>query len=176
MNVVVGSTNPVKVKAVSLAFQIVWPEESWEVSGVEVDSGVSDQPMSDKEAITGARNRAVRAFKAKGANFAVGLEGGLQEFEGKWFDSGWVVVRDNKGKEGIGAAIRIEMPSTMMDMIGEGKELGDVDDFFFNSINTKQGVGHFGLMTKGALTREEGYKDAVLVALAAFMHPKLFDE
>ena len=175
MKVAVGSENPVKIKAVSLAFQVVWPEKSWEVTGVKVDSGVTKQPMSDIESITGARNRATRALKIKETDFAVGLEGGLQELEGKWFDSGWIVVRDKKGKEGIGSTIRIEMPVMMMDMIKTGKELGEVDDFFFQDTNTKQGIGHFGLMTKGALVRDEGYKDAVLVALTAFIHPKLFE-
>ena len=175
MNVVVGSTNPVKVGAVLRAFKVVWPEESWEVTGVEVDSGVSDQPMSDTETIAGARNRAMEALRIREADFTVGLEGGLQEFEGKWFDSAWIIVRDKNGKEGVGSTIRIEMPKAMMDMINAGKELGDVDDFFFKDTNTKRGVGHFGLMTKGALTREGGYTDAVFVALASFMHPTLFN-
>lgn len=52
--VAVGSTNPVKIEASKLAFEAVWPKRVFEVEGVSVSSGVSDQPMSDQESITGA--------------------------------------------------------------------------------------------------------------------------
>lgn len=38
MKVVVGSTNPVKINAVKLAFEKVWPNEKWEVTGIKVSS------------------------------------------------------------------------------------------------------------------------------------------
>ena len=65
MRVAVGSTNPAKIKAVKAAFQKVWPDKKWVVEGVEVKSGVSDQPMSTSESIKGATNRAKRSLKAK---------------------------------------------------------------------------------------------------------------
>ena len=61
--VAVGSKNPVKIEAVRLAFKTAWPRKEWAVEGVEVDSGVPDQPMSDEESICGARNRAQRSLE-----------------------------------------------------------------------------------------------------------------
>ena len=47
MKVIVGSKNPVKVGAVEEVFRRYWPD--CEVVGIEVESGVSAQPMSEKE-------------------------------------------------------------------------------------------------------------------------------
>lgn len=44
--VAVGSKNPVKVDAVRIAFERVWPEEKWVVEGAEVKSEVSKDRKS----------------------------------------------------------------------------------------------------------------------------------
>src|SRR3972149_5693031 len=120
MKVVVGSTNPVKIEATKRAFQKVWPKNKWQVVGIEVPSGVSHQPMTDKVAIKSAR-----------ADFGVGLEGGLQKFEGIWFDTGWIVIVDKNGKEGIGSTIRMQNAPKTIRMVKAGMELGHVDDVVF---------------------------------------------
>lgn len=173
--VVVGSVNPVKIKAVELGFAEVWPNETWEVTGVNSDSGVSDQPMSDVESIKGARNRAMSAIKSvNDVDYGVGIEGGLQEIEDNWFDCGWMVVVDKRGRVGIGSTARIITPPKMMELIDQGIELGKVCDQVFGVNNCKHADGHFGLMTNNAITRTSGYVDGVIMALARFLHPKLF--
>jgi inosine/xanthosine triphosphatase len=174
MKIAVGSKNPVKIACVQQAFEKVFPDTTWEVEGVDVVSGVSDQPMSDKESITGARNRAKKALESLGADYGVGLEGGLQEIEGNWFDAGWIVVVDKEGNEGIGSTIRMMTPEKMMDLIKQGMELGHVNDKLFGLENSKHGDGHFGLMTNGAITRTDGYRDGVIAALARFIKPEVF--
>jgi len=173
--IAVGSENPVKIYEVKQGFERVWPEKTWEVSGIAVGSDVSDQPMSDAESILGARNRAQKAREQQGADFGVGLEGGVAEIGGKWFDSGWVVVVDREGNEGLGSTVRMLVPGEMMKLLREGKELGDVDDLFFKKRNSKQESGHFGLMTNDHLTRTHCFTDGVISALALFIHPYLND-
>lgn len=174
MKIAVGSKNPVKIACVKEAFEKVFPDITWKVEGVNVASGVPDQPMSDIESITGARNRAQEARDALGADYGVGLEGGLQEIENNWFDSGWIVIVDAAGNEGIGSTIRMLTPEKMMEMIREGMELGHVNDKLFGVENSKHGDGHFGLLTNGAITRTSGYRDGVIAALARFIKPEVF--
>lgn len=176
MKVAVGSKNPVKIEAVKLAFERIWPEETWDVVGVEVKSGVSSQPMTDRESIRGAKNRARRAIKHLQSDFGVGLEGGLQKIGKHWFDCGWIVVFDKTGRNGIGSTAKIHTPPNMIKLILEGNELGIVNDIIFKTTNSKHGDGHFGLMTKNAITRSSGYRDGVIMALAPFIHPDLFEE
>lgn len=176
MKVAVGSTNPVKINATKQAFAKVWPKKKWEIVGVEVGSGVSSQPLSDEESLKGAKNRAKAAIKIAKADFGVGLEGGIHETNGLWFDTGWAVVVDKKGTLGIGTSIRMQSPPSMMKYVKKGMELGDVDDMFFGKKNTKHKQGHFGLMSKGVLMREEAYQHGVISALVRFLHPKLFEK
>lgn len=174
MKVAVGSKNPVKIQAVREAFEKVFPAETWEVIGVNVASGVPDQPMSDKESILGARNRAKRSLEATDADYGVGLEGGLQEVNNRWYDCGWTVITNKKGEQGIGSTLRMETPPKMMELINQGIELGTVNDMVFKVKNSKHDTGHFGLMTNNAVTRLEGYRDGVISALARFLHPEVY--
>ena len=174
MKIAVGSKNPVKIEAVRLAFAKVWPDKKWEVVGVEVKSGVTDQPMSDKEGIMGAQNRAKRALEKLRADYGVGLEGGLQKIGRRWFCCGWLAVVNKKGEVGLGSSARMVVPSAMIRLIKTGKELGEVEDKLFGKSNAKQAEGYFGLMTKNVLTRMQGYRDGVIVALARFIQPQLF--
>ena len=180
MKVIVGSTNPVKVEAVRIAFTRVWPEQAWEIQGISVPSGIASQPMSDEESIAGARNRARNAIDVHTAidtpdvAYGVGLEGGIQRVGTHYYDSGWCVVLDKQGREGIGSTIHLVVPPKMMRMIQQGKELGEVIDIVFQQENSKQAMGHFGLMTNNAVTRAGAYADGVVSALARFIHPELF--
>lgn len=175
MKIVVGSKNPVKIAAVREAFEKVFPDEQWKVIGVEVASGVPNQPMSDTESIQGARNRAMRAMQeANSADYGVGLEGGLQKVDGEWFDCGWIVIRDKDGIEGVGSTVRIVTPAKLMNLIHKGIELGIANDMVFKTKNAKVAGGHFGNMTNNAITRTSGYRDGVIAALARFITPDLF--
>lgn len=174
MKIAVGSKNPVKIEAVHLAFQSLWPDQEFIVEGVSVPSGVSDQPMSDEESIKGARNRARQALEITNFDYGVGLEGGLHQIGEHYFNCGWIVVIDKNGNEGIGSTVKILTPPRILKFVKEGLELGDANDVVFGKTNSKQGEGHVGLMTKNIITRSDGYKHGVIVALSRFIHPDLF--
>jgi inosine/xanthosine triphosphatase len=174
--VAVGSKNPVKIEAVRLAFNDVWPDIEWEVIGTDVKSGVSDQPMSDRESIKGATNRAKRSRNLLDADFGVGLEGGLQKVGKEYVDSGWAIVVAKDGRIGVGSSVRMHTPHKMMQMVfEEGIELGKVCDILFKRQNSGQAEGQFGLMTKNLITRTEGYRQGIISALVRFIHPNLYN-
>jgi len=62
-NVIVASTNPVKIKTTEMGFAKMFPDETFKVEGVSAKSGVPDQPMSDEETLLGATNRANNVSK-----------------------------------------------------------------------------------------------------------------
>jgi len=85
MLVVVGSTSPVKIQAAKSAFDAFF--EDVDVKGLGVSSGVKPFPTSDEETRRGALNRVRRLSMAEpGADYYVGLEGGLSQL------GGWMVV------------------------------------------------------------------------------------
>lgn len=176
MIVAIGSTNPAKIKAVETAFKKVWPKKKFKFIPTKVNSGVSKQPKSDEECIKGARNRAKLSMRKTKSDFGVGLEGGLQKIGKNWFDSGWIVVIDKDGIEGIGCSIKMQTPNKMINLINKKDlELGEVDDIIFNIKNSKQKQGHFGLMTNNAIRRSHAYSHAVISALVRFINPDIFE-
>ena len=95
--VVIGSRNPVKIEAVRQAFEACFPSRNFRIEGIRVPSGVSDQPMTDAETRRGARQR-VNACREErpGADYWVGLEGGLEPDGQDLRAFAWMVVASAK--------------------------------------------------------------------------------
>lgn len=181
MKIAVGSENPTKINAARIAFEKVFPNETIEVVGVKVSSGIPDQPIGFSQTIQGAINRAKRALEqTPDADFGVGEEGGMQPFDsaqGKeklWFETGWCVVVDKKGTRGIGSSIQMEVPPALLKHIKDNKELGEATDIAFNTIESGKNAGFFGLMSNNTIDRTQAYADGILSALIRFLHPHLF--
>lgn len=175
MIVALGSKNPAKMKAAEIAFKKVFPKKTIKIIGVDVKSGISSQPMSDRQSIRGAVNRAKRALKqVKGADFGVGMEGGVHKIGKKWFESGWICVVDKKDKIGLGTSARWEMSGKVMGKL-EGKgELSRVFEDLARIENAKDVGGVMGLVTKNILPRDLAYSHGVIFALAPFFSDPVF--
>ncbi|KAJ3281014.1 hypothetical protein HDU79_011160 [Rhizoclosmatium sp. JEL0117] len=158
MLVAVGTTNLSKLRAVTQALATIFPgrkECEIVVKGVSVASGVSDQPMSDEETIEGATNRAQRAFAAvEGADFGIGVEGGIHKIGDQYFDGGWVVVVDKDGRAGIGCSARYQLSQKIMELVLKGDELGVVMDRLTGQTDIKQSAGAMGILTNGIVNRD----------------------
>jgi inosine/xanthosine triphosphatase len=172
--VVVTSRNPVKVNATKDAFSKMFPEEEFNFVSVEASSGVSDQPMSDQETLTGAINRADNAKSHNpGYSYYVGIEGGLEDIDGELLIIAWIVVE----KDGHYSKIRTSsffLPPAVRTLIHEGKELGDADDIVFGIQNSKQANGAIGILTGDIVTRGSFYFQALVMALVPYKNSHLY--
>ena len=177
MRIVVGSQNPVKLEAVSVAFARFFPDVSFEVQPVSVPSGVSVQPLSDAETLLGATNRARAARELeRDADFWLGIEGGLQPVPCEpvsYLSYCWVVVLGRQ-QAGRARSASYELPKAICDLIRQGMELGDADDLIFGVSGSKRDSGGVGLLTDGRVTRSQFYAEAVKLALIPFVNPELF--
>jgi inosine/xanthosine triphosphatase len=107
LRVAVGTSNPAKLRAVEQALRrailrnnaaaaATTSDLEVNVQGFDVESGVSNQPFGNDETRTGARNRAVAAYRAYrqslqvAPHLAIGLEGGLE----------WVVSDTGENSDG----------------------------------------------------------------------------
>lgn len=169
MIVAVGSLNPAKIEAARLAFSVVWPGQVQDVRGCDVSSGVAAQPMTDTETIRGARNRAAEALGRVQADYAVGIEGGLQQTEGSWVNSSWAAVLDRDGREGLGSTLRMQVPLALMEAVLAGQELGEACDLVFGRAAAARADGFVGIMTGNVIQRTGALRDAVVAALTPFL-------
>lgn len=173
-NVVIASKNPVKIAAVKSAFESAFTKEEFQFKGVSVPSGVSDQPMSDKETYQGAMNRANNAMhRYKEADYWVGIEGGIQIEHSEMSTYAWVVIlsEDLMGKATSG---KFFLPPRVAALVNEGMELGDADDVVFGRSNSKQKNGAVGILTGNLIDRTNFYVDAVALALIPFRNLDLY--
>lgn len=174
--IVVASKNPVKINATLAGFRAMFLDETFEASGVSVPSDVSDQPMSDAETRAGAGNRVENARRENpGADFYVGIEGGVEPKERDMAAFAWVVISSKDGASGQGRTGTFFLPPRIAELISRGMELGQADDVVFGRTNSKQEEGAVGLLTGGVMNRTGYYVEAVTLALIPFKNPTLYE-
>ena len=171
-SVVVGSTNPVKVAAVTAVVERAG--SGARVSGVAVPSGVRDQPEGDAETIRGATQRARAALEASDADLAVGIEGGVVEEAGHMRTCAWAAVVARDGRVGIGGSLAMTLPDRVAALVREGMELGHAMDRVTGGRDTKHGAGAVGILTGGLVDRQRAYEALVTYALAQFLAPAYY--
>ena len=234
VRVAVGSGNPCKVDAVRSAFQTAFGERARiVVTSHSVPSGVSDQPFGDGETRRGAIHRARAALEAAASSdgegegvsedkrpppdFAVGLEGGVEEGQDPateasregadgtppalwcmaWMavlgsDSGTCVLamadgspykplpsRENSSLRQVWGFARtgsFALPPKVARLVRDGMELGEADDLVFRRVNSKQGSGTVGILTKGMIDRAGYYDHALKLALVPWIRPEIYME
>lgn len=171
--IIVASKNPVKISAALKGFQQLFPSQLFEVEGVEVPSGVNDQPIGSDETLTGATNRVNAAQTLHPlADFWVGIEGGNIWHGHEMEAMAWVVVKNNE-LTGKGRTAGFFLPKRVIELIEQGYELGHADEKVFGVHNSKQKMGSCGLLTDNVIDREQLYIPAVVFALIPFLKTEL---
>jgi len=174
--VVVASLNPVKIEAARLSFERVFPEESFDFIGVSAQSGVSNQPLSDKETKIGVYNRlqSAQSLQAE-ADYYIAFEGGVEDKENGLEIFAWTAIINSEGKRGEARSASFIVPAKMRDLVIEQKmEMGDANDILFNLENSKQKAGGIASLSKGLITRTDYYVHIGILALVPFIHPDLY--
>jgi len=183
--VLVGSKNPVKLKASKLAFKDAFNEaeyEQLEFVAVSAQSLVPDQPIGDVETKQGAINRARYCYDNCGkvgvdpnqVVYTVGLEGGIQETEQGYECFAWITVfKPEQNVQSSSRTASFELPNGLVRLLRTGVELGTADDMLYKRVNAKQHDGTVGKLTKGAIDRTEYYRHCAILALAPFANPEI---
>lgn len=193
IQIVVGSTNPVKIEAVKGAI-VGTCLASATVVGYEVESGVGGQPLSVAQTRRGAINRARRVLQLplvkqswlkKGRpvtaanNFpgnsnpvtdqgwlGVGLEGGVYRRTRKelWVTV-WAAVATPGGQVFTSNGGQFLVPEVVAQPILAGEEMGQVGARLCGGREVKKQEGLIGLITNKFIDRREEYQSIVKLAL-----------
>jgi len=190
MRVAVGSSRTTHIEAVKEAWKIFSSnilsdqKEPTEFLGYDVQSGVPEVPLSIKDLMEGAQNRAenlilqLKREKAE-ADFYIGLESGFSVVDSRGprrlaFLESWAFVSDgHKGRFGHGGGVPV--PVGIADpVIDRGIELGIVADRFSADKGLQTGQGTWGLLTKDILTQQHSSVIALISAFAPFYNPEAY--
>ncbi len=170
IKVLVGTSNRLKVEATKEAFSKAFLGDV-EVKGCKVDSGVSAQPFGD-DVFRGAINRAKACSMKEKADFYVGIEGGIIERLGKVMTFAAVCIIDSKGRTSIGTSGHFPLPKEVIELVKEGKELGEAMDLLIGKKGIKYNEGAIGVFSKGLIDRKALYVHALLLSLIPFLSPE----
>lgn len=175
LRLVVSSTNPVKLRAVEHGVRNPFPDDDVTIASVAVDSGVSEQPVTDSETLTGAENRARAAREAQpDGDYWFGVEGGVEDSPLGMLTFAWIVVVDRDGRVGRARSAAFVLPEAVAGKVRGGMELGHADDEVFGRTESKRSDGAIGLLTAGALDRAGLYAPAVTAAMIPYLNPELY--
>lgn len=181
LQIAVGSTNPVKARAASNGFTIATRKEV-RCHIFSVESSVPDQPVGEAETWLGAKTRAINSWDeyikklGKKPDFSIGFEGGVTSKTSMAMDCfAHICIYDGE-HFGISKTASFPLPYAITRLVKEGLELGEADDKVFNTVNSKQGYGTVGKLTKGVINRTQYYEHAVVLAYARFNFPELYIE
>lgn len=163
--VAVGTLNPAKIKAVEEALLSI----DTQITAVKASSGVSEQPFSDEETIQGAINRAQNALAERGADIAIGLEGGVVETKYGMFLCNWGALALPAGKTILAGGARILLPEEIARPLSEGIELGSIMEEYTGQKDVRKKGGAIGVFTNGYVNRSDMFTHITKMLIGQYM-------
>ncbi|MDN5274428.1 MAG: hypothetical protein JWP06_329 [Candidatus Saccharibacteria bacterium] len=107
MNIIVGTKNKAKIAIVTQVMAEFIPSDEMTVTGIDTPSGVPDTPRGE-QIKQGAYNRAQNVATIKLAEYGIGIESGLVERYGVWFEEAWAcIIIDGKSYYGYSSGLPI---------------------------------------------------------------------
>lgn len=157
--IVIGSLNPDKIGILQKVLREI--NFKMEVIGVKADSQVSSQPLDKDSTRKRAINRAHNARAAfPEADFWIGLEGGLHNYQKGYFLVSFACLLDKKGKQYIGEGEKIRLPKTVSQKIKQGEWFGKVIREYAQEHNLNQNL----------ITREKPFSQAIKEAFKKYQN------
>lgn len=174
VHLAVGTANPVKVEAAKNALGRWVP--TVEATGIEVDSGVPEQPY-DEEGPRGAVRRARRALdRSPEPGLGIGIEAAIvtEDPTGQRHDVQYCAIVDAQGRVTTGAGPGFAYPPRVLADLEEGATVGEA----FHRLTGRDDVGReegaIGVLTRSGATREELTEWAVISALVPRLRPEWY--
>lgn len=168
-----GSINEAKVRGARKALALVGVKE---VIAMEVDTGLPRQPVGLASVALGAAERAYKVYRAKSADFSVGIEAGLVPYPspGGYLELQVAVVVDDSGRCSLGISPSFPLPKDVVEevLLG-GKELAEVAERLSGITGIGRNVGVIGWLTAGRVTRADLSFLATLMAALPWIRKEL---
>ena len=174
--VAVGTTNAGKCLAVKQALSAYFHLDKYGFQSYKVASGVADQPVTLKETLRGAKNRAHKALEASdgAASLGIGLESGLfEDPDGRLCDLTACCIFDGE-QDHVGYSCAWALPESCSRRVREaGMDLSQAANAsgLCNDPKIGEKGGLIGVLTGGRVTRPQYTIQSIQMALLT-MNPE----
>jgi inosine/xanthosine triphosphatase len=189
MQIIVGSTNPVKISAVKRVFSRFFPGETLKLENYDSPSNVTKQPIGLEIVINGAINRAENALtyflkereipNQEERIFAIGIEAGLVSIPRTitgYLDFQYCAILDQYMHLSLGSGGGWEYPPNIIEMLKSDPdlEIGTIMAQISGDPETKYKNGAIGYYSQNKLTRPIITEQCVEMALIPYLNPELY--
>lgn len=165
-----GSKNPSKIQALKNVLKTYEIFQDIEIIGIDVKTGVSEQPMSLEETLRGSKNRAKNAFIKNQTKYSFGIESGFMKIpdsKNGYLEFTACTIYDGT-KYHIGFSPGFECPNDIMThIINDNLDLVQASNIAKYSsdpeLGKKQGI--VGILTKNKITRTQYTSYAIIMAM-----------
>lgn len=171
MNIILGSLNPSKKKAIEIALSNLKIND-YNINGIDVKSNVSSRPINE-EIMLGARNRNLNLKTECLANniaydYLISIEGGFSEENDKYYVITCTVIENSLGVEYTGKSAVLEISSTMYEYVKSGKSLNKLIEIIKGVEQNKKSGGITGYLAQNIDAYNRAIIDSVSV-MGAFL-------
>ena len=175
MKILIGTKNPGKIEGAKQAFEKYF--ENIEITGVDVDSEVGNQPLN-KDIFIGAKNRVknLRKYAKENnieADYYIASEAGITNLLGEWIDINAAVIENKEGTQTVGTSQGFQVPEKYIDEI-KATELGKVMDKVLNGKELSKGKGGISVLTKDVISRIDLTRNAFIMALIGHINGEIW--
>lgn len=165
MRIIIGTQNEKKITVVQSVFADVLKLADIDVVSHNARSKVPEAPH-DKETYQGAENRALECEKLGGADFYVGIESGLVERYGMYFEETWAVIIRINGAKQVGYSSGLMLPSVVVERMNNGEKHNDIMRSFDEEFQLPpDNRDTWSRYTGGAISRDLSLREALRNAL-----------
>lgn len=175
LQVVVGSKNPVKLRATRNVFRALVGRVR--VMGVKVEKPFA-QPLDQAQIIEGAASRAERALKTGNYDYGVGIEAGLApapRTRSGFVDVQWCVILDREGNFTLGHGSGFEYPLKVTEeVIVRKREVSEAMERLSGIERIGERMGAIGYLSRGRLTRTRLTEQAIFMAMLPRIRTSLY--
>ena len=164
MKIYLGTTSETKIAIIKEGIRDLEP---YEFVPVEVDSGITDQPLDEITTITGSLNRANRAVQGKDFDIGMGLEGGLIKINNLLHLICVVSIVDSSGNVFTGESGRLPLPKDVSDNVLKGEQFGSAIRDFQKNLGSDVPPEIYELIEE-LIARKKSFLEALQIALIKF--------
>ncbi len=169
MKIALGSTSDSKI---AILKDVLTPlvKEELTISGYDVNSGITDQPLTEEETVKGAITRAKDAMsKSKDKpEIAVGMEGGLQKIADKgYFLVCVVAIVDFDGHLSLGLGGKLQLPVEVSKGIENDGQFGQLIRDYENKHKNDNKVKP---LVRALISRNTAFEEALRNAYLSFQN------
>lgn len=165
MKIIIGTKNQKKVSIVQSVFENITGITQIEIISHDAPSGVPEAPH-DKQTYEGATNRAKACVQLGGADYYIGIESGLVNRYGQYFEEAWAVIITNEAKVLLGYSSGLVLPNIVVKRMSNGEKhneiMADYDKLFNLPEDNRDTWSRY---TGGNISREVSLAEAVRNAL-----------